>query len=288
MKLFVSVVSHGHGLLALRGLQQLRAGLGHWIRSGTLDYCALLTHNIAETQTQSEYSSLERQMDLLHQWNPQPLGFATNHNQSMRTMQARNADWLLIANPDLDWHYELTFEALLLGMQGAPDDVGAFSLTQVLPQSESIEFARRLMTPWQFAKRAADRLFKRTSAHAKNSQADWVNAACLAVRRETFEELGGFDMRYQLYCEDIDFCLRLQMAGWKLAVLDAVVTHDTRRDSARQWKFLLLHLKSLLKLWTSAVFWQFLWWRTNQRSPVVELRYETLKNIANEQHIPKQ
>jgi N-acetylglucosaminyl-diphospho-decaprenol L-rhamnosyltransferase len=225
---------------------------------------------------------------LLHRWNSQPLGFAANHNQSMRTNQALHADWLLIANPDLDWRNPLTFEALLFSMRHANKDVGAISLMQVLPNGEPVEFARRLMTPWQLAKRVADRFFKRTSVYAHALHADWVNAACLAVRRETFQELGGFDERYQLYCEDIDFCLRLRMAGWKLAVLDRVIVHDTRRDSAKRWKYLLWHLSSLLKLWKSKAFWQFLWWRTKQGDSIVELRHEILSNIASNQHAPTQ
>lgn len=34
---------------------------------------------------------------------------------------------------------------------------------------------------------------------------DWVSGAVMAVRRATFEELGGFDERYFVYCEDVAF-----------------------------------------------------------------------------------
>ena len=43
-----------------------------------------------------------------------------------------------------------------------------------------------------------------------------VSAACMMYRREVFEELGGFDEAYTLELGDVDFCLRLQRAGYRV------------------------------------------------------------------------
>jgi GT2 family glycosyltransferase len=42
-----------------------------------------------------------------------------------------------------------------------------------------------------------------------------VTAACLAVRKEVFEEVGGFDETLPVAFNDIDFCLRLSHAGYR-------------------------------------------------------------------------
>ena len=35
-----------------------------------------------------------------------------------------------------------------------------------------------------------------------------IPAAFLLLRREAYAEVGGFDERYHMYCEDVDLCLR--------------------------------------------------------------------------------
>ncbi|MFO1156096.1 MAG: glycosyltransferase [Rhodospirillales bacterium] len=43
-----------------------------------------------------------------------------------------------------------------------------------------------------------------------------VTAACLVVRREVFEALGGLDEGFEVAFNDVDFCLRVRRAGWRI------------------------------------------------------------------------
>ncbi|MBD5654339.1 MAG: hypothetical protein IAI50_04060 [Candidatus Eremiobacteraeota bacterium] len=42
-----------------------------------------------------------------------------------------------------------------------------------------------------------------------------VTAACLMVRRDAFEAVGGFDEAFAIEFNDVDFCLRLGAAGYR-------------------------------------------------------------------------
>ena len=43
---------------------------------------------------------------------------------------------------------------------------------------------------------------------------DWATGACLALRRNAFEAIGGFDDSMFLDYEETDLCKRLADAGW--------------------------------------------------------------------------
>ncbi len=68
------------------------------------------------------------------------------------------------------------------------------------------------------------------AAHA----ADWISGACLLVRRDAWELVGGFDTKFFLYYEETDWCLRARQAGWQVHQLPTVrVRHDGALSAKR-------------------------------------------------------
>lgn len=43
-----------------------------------------------------------------------------------------------------------------------------------------------------------------------------ITAACMIVRAESFQQLGGFDPQFAVAFNDVDLCIRLKKAGWRL------------------------------------------------------------------------
>jgi GT2 family glycosyltransferase len=59
-----------------------------------------------------------------------------------------------------------------------------------------------------------------------------ISGACLMTRREAFLKVGGFSLDYFMYYEDMDYCLKLERAGWnRYYVHDAVVIHHGGKSS---------------------------------------------------------
>src|SRR5262249_41895135 len=57
--------------------------------------------------------------------------------------------------------------------------------------------------------------------------------ANLAFRRAVFDTVGGFDVSFQLGCDEVDFCWRAQYCGFTLGyAADAVVHYRLRSDFA--------------------------------------------------------
>ena len=80
----------------------------------------------------------------------------------------------------------------------------------------------------------------------------------LMVRKDVWLRLNGFDEGfYPVWFEDVDFCLRLQLAGWKLAAVDVAVTHDASWGSRSPGRHMGWHLRSLLRLWAGPAIRQY-------------------------------
>lgn len=76
-------------------------------------------------------------------------------------------------------------------------------------------YARALFLHRLFKRAAwADELIRDPNAYEQAASPDWVSGACMLVRRSVLEEVGGFDERFFLYCEDKDLCGRIRAAGY--------------------------------------------------------------------------
>lgn len=95
------------------------------------------------------------------------------------------------------------------------DGTLAFSLRR-FPRLRST-FAQALFLHRAFPRaRWTDELVRDNSVYSRACSPEWVSGACVMVRRDVLEELGGWDERFFLFSEDIDLCKRIREAGWEL------------------------------------------------------------------------
>jgi len=72
--------------------------------------------------------------------------------------------------------------------------------------------------------------------HSQTRQVDHVIGAFFLVRRTVFESLNGFDERYFVYLEDLDFSLRANKAGWQSFYLAHVQAFHAGGGTSNQVK----------------------------------------------------
>jgi GT2 family glycosyltransferase len=71
----------------------------------------------------------------------------------------------------------------------------------------------------------------------ETGETSWASTACAMAPRKLFEQLQGFDAdTFFLYCDDVDFSWRLQLAGYRVVhECAAVVFHDKRLTNDGGW-----------------------------------------------------
>jgi len=231
--LVVSVVSHGHGPLVGALLQDLAR------------YCeASVTRVVLTLNQPGEPSpSAERwPFDLQVRRNLQPLGFGANHN---RALSDAKEHCVCVLNPDVRLTAD-PFTALVAA--ALQPGVGCAYPVQVDAAGQEQDSERALPT--------LAALWRRRILGQGEARVDWVNAACLVLPRAVWQQVGGFDERYFMYCEDVDLSLRIRLAGWTLQRASVTVIHGGQRASHRRVRYLMWHVRSLLRLWLSPVYRQ--------------------------------
>jgi GT2 family glycosyltransferase len=127
---------------------------------------------------------------------------------------------------------------------------------------EIVQKARNPLESWSWNHRQLVWLLRRLLGPG------WYTAACLLVRREAFDEVGGFDPKFFMYFEDADLCVRLRQHGWKTAYLKSAEVRHERSTSPPSGESDLIYRRSQLyyyrkhrPAWEVAVLTRYLSWK---------------------------
>lgn len=144
---------------------------------------------------------------------------------------ATTGPYFAVLNPDIRCLTKNDFAKLTDAF--ADPSVAIVGPALELPSGDLQDSARRVPTPAELLLRR--RVMPTLGAITKSGSVPWVVGACMVVRREAFESVGGFDEGYALYFEDVDLCVRLRRRGWKVVFEPAVrllhVHHAASRKS---------------------------------------------------------
>jgi len=65
-------------------------------------------------------------------------------------------------------------------------------------------------------------------------EVDSVVGACMLVRAEALQKVGLMDERFFMYGEDLDWCLRIKQAGYRVMYVPSVIVHHVKRAASRR------------------------------------------------------
>lgn len=83
---------------------------------------------------------------------------------------------------------------------------------------------------------------------ASARRVDWVSGACMLIRRDALDDVGGFDESFPLYGEELDLATRLRDRGWEVRYDPCVeVLHAGGVSTGRSREMLRMHSTSVFR-----------------------------------------
>jgi N-acetylglucosaminyl-diphospho-decaprenol L-rhamnosyltransferase len=180
------------------------------------------------------------------------LGYGRGANRGVATLS--NHDLIVVSNPDVVVHYG-ALDALVAALDAQPrvaivgpqirrPDGSVYPSHRVFPNFWLAGVHALLAPLWP-----SNPATRRYRSRHDDGSVDWVSGAFFMMRREAFEEVGGFDERYFMFAEDMTLCWDVRQRGWGVAAVDdAVVTHVEGLSRQRATRSMLwAHHRSALR-----------------------------------------
>ena len=171
--------------------------------------------------------------------NAENLGFTGGNNQGIVASHGR---YVLLLNPDTEV-VDDALSRMVAYMDGHPG-IGALGPMLICPDG-SVQSSRRrfprvatafiestVLQNWFASHRVLRDYYVLDRPDDAVSEVDWVDGACILVRREALDEVGLLDNAYFMYSEELDWCRRAKSAGWQVVYYpEAQVIHHRGKSS---------------------------------------------------------
>lgn len=183
-------------------------------------------------------------------------GFSANNNKAMRVA---SGEFVLLLNDDTIVH-EGALSRMVSFMRGNPlaGAVGAFLLNpdgspQFTGRARPTLLAAAMISVglhWLFPGNPITAgYFSKKESYDKVEEVESLNGAAMMVSRAVIDKVGYLDDGFFLFCEDVDYSLRIADAGFKMYFLpEARITHY-RGASTGGRRMVWIYHKSLMRFY---------------------------------------
>lgn len=149
-------------------------------------------------------------------------GFAAVNNVGMRRALADGCDWVLLLNNDT----VVAPDFLEMLLRETPAEAVSCPKMLFLDPPDEIWFAGGELDRATGKVKHLGGHEKDGPAFAEKKQVSFITFCCVLLPRQVVEEVGFLDETLFMYCEDVDYCIRLADAGVPMWLLpDARIWH---------------------------------------------------------------
>jgi len=174
--------------------------------------------------------------------NQRRLGYAANLN---RILAASRSPYILLLNTDMYFDPQQQCVAKMVSfMNGRPGcgiagcrlyhEDGAHAPSARRFQTLSVVLARRFGLGMLLHRTLRDYFYCDQPIGA-SWECDWLSGCFLMIRRKACEEVGFFDTGFVKYFEDVDMCLRMARAGWRVMYHGGTFCYHLEQRASRSF-----------------------------------------------------
>ncbi len=180
------------------------------------------------------------------------IGFGKAHNRAIALIDSK---YHVIINPDIVLNSDAIGQ-ITEYMDANPDVVMA--VPKIIFPDGSEQKLPKLKPKFIYLLARRTKLFKKKSKEyilddreiTEPIEVDQCTGCFMIVKTDVFKALGGFDERFFMYMEDADLTLRAKQFGKTVYLPQISVIHEWERSSSKSFKYLRIHITSMLKfLW---------------------------------------
>ena len=183
------------------------------------------------------------------------MGFGRGNDEGLKFAKGK---YIVFLNPDIQISSSGTFESLLETLQQYPQ-AGIVTPRLTSIQGTILSNTWEFPSFWSLLKKRLQKTQKTQPEPQIPFAVDWAQGSFLVLRRDLYDEIGGFDHRFFLFLEDTDLCRRVWEKGLKVIKVPTVVAiHEEKRLSGEDLfqsmmkKTFWIHVSSALKY-----FWKW-------------------------------
>ena len=198
-------------------------------------------------------------------------GYGSTHNLGFREARALGADYHVVLNPDVVFGPEV-IDRLASYMQSHPE-VGQLMPRVVYPDGSMQYLCKLLPTPLDLLvrrflpaymrKRSDHRFQMQFTSYDQVMEVPFLSGCFMFLRMEAVVQTGGFDERFFMYGEDIDFSRRMHARFQTLYYPYVSIVHDHAAASYHSIRMLGVHMLNIARY-----FHKWGWWLDRERRQV--------------------